>query len=149
MTTPSKLSLLPRTPSGKSPGGLLRSAVHFLSSTPLLVSAALGFDLNNDASNSSSSSSSGGGGGGGGGGNNSNLLQGGGGGIITINDQIGRSNTSALISGTPRRLLNGSQKEGETPQIDRGRGTSRKVMFRDESFVQQGDDLDELGVTGR
>ena len=147
MTTPSKLSLLPRTPSGKSPGGLLRSAVHFLSSTPLLVSAALGFDLNNDAS--SSSSSGGGGGGGGGGGNNNNLLQGGGGGIITINDQIGRSNTSALISGTPRRLLIGSQKEGETPLIDRGRGTSRKVMFRDENIVQLGDDLDEVGVIGR
>lgn len=128
--TPSKASLsIPRTPSdkgGKSPGGLLRSAVHFLSSTPLLVSAALGFDLSNDI--------------GGGGGQTSQGL-----------GEPVRS--TALASGTPYRAnYNGSGNliaNGDTPVVPGGRATSRKVMFRDESLGHQlGDEEDEKSSLG-
>lgn len=124
--TPSKANFNPRTPSekaGKSPGGLLRSAVHFLSSTPLLVSAALGFDLNSDTV--------------------------GGGGSQGVGEQ-GRS--TAVVAGTPHRsLYNGAGNttmNGDTPIVAGARATSRKVMFRDESLGLRDEVEGEFGVDG-
>ena len=124
--TPSKANFNPRTPSekaGKSPGGLLRSAVHFLSSTPLLVSAALGFDLNSDTV--------------------------GGGGSQGVGEQ-GRS--TAVVAGTPHRTLyNGAGNttmNGDTPIVAGARATSRKVMFRDESLGLRDEVEGEFGVDG-